>query len=155
MPSDISQFLSTLFSWYAVHKRTLPWRDLQGDDPVHRLYMILVSEVMLQQTQVPRVRDMYKKFIQKFPTSFDLSQASNADVLVAWKGLGYNSRALRLRDAARELQARDVSLIVEDDLRSLPGVGPYTAGALRTFALGQPTACIDTNIRRKIGRAHV
>ena len=101
--NQISIFCRELWEWYALNKRTLPWRDLKEKDPNQRAYLILVSEIMLQQTQVPRVIIKYKEFVQRFPRMEDLAKASNAEVLIAWKGMGYNSRALRLRDAARIL----------------------------------------------------
>src|SRR3990167_4491389 len=97
----IRQFVGEIWQWYARHKRTLPWRDLAIADNTQRAYMILVSEVMLQQTQVSRVQIIFKQFIARFPTIKDIARASNRDVLIAWRGMGYNSRALRLRDAAR------------------------------------------------------
>ncbi len=119
----------------------------------HKAYLILVSEVMLQQTQVSRVIILYKNFIQTFPTMKDLSQATNAEILIAWRGLGYNNRALRLRDCAREI-VRQEGRFPRDlqGLCSLPGIGHYTAGAIRNFAFGIPTPCLDVNIRRIIHR---
>src|SRR3989344_7568651 len=96
----IELFCETIWEWYARHKRELPWRDLSDSDPTARAYKILVSEVMLQQTQVIRVKIVFRDFLEKFPKIADVSSASNRDVLLAWRGMGYNSRALRLRDAA-------------------------------------------------------
>ncbi len=152
-----SLFVETMWDWYACHKRTLPWRDLEIADPDQRAYLVWVSEIMLQQTQVSRVITSYKNFIQTFPNIQELSKASNREVLMTWRGMGYNSRALRLRDGA--------TLIVEkfngkfpsemDELRSIPGIGHYTAAAIRNFAFGIPTPCIDTNIRRILHRTFV
>lgn len=165
---SISVFCTELKQWFSVHKRTLPWRDLKVKDRNHRAYLVLVSEIMLQQTQVPRVIILYKNFIQTFPLIKDLAKVSNRDVLIAWKGLGYNSRALRLRDAAKSIvnphpqplprggrgeRNRRFSFPESmQELLRLPGIGHYTAGAIRNFAFDLPTACIDTNIRRILYR---
>lgn len=165
----IEIFCTELKQWFSVHKRTLPWRDLKVKDRNHRAYLVLVSEIMLQQTQVPRVTTMYKYFIQTFPRISDLSKASNREVLIAWKGLGYNSRALRLRDAVKTvISPHPLTLALRSswvrgapfptsmtDLQKLPGVGHYTAGAIRNFAFNLPTACIDTNIRRILHRCFI
>ncbi len=150
-------FYTELKHWFAVHKRTLPWRDLNVKDRNHRAYLVLVSEIMLQQTQVSRVIILYKNFIQTFPTIEDLSKASNREVLIAWKGLGYNSRALRLRDAAKTITTKFQGKFPHDSehLQSISGIGHYTAGAIRNFAFGLPTACIDTNIRRILHRCFI
>ena len=167
----ITVFCSELKQWFAVHKRTLPWRDLKVKDRNHRAYLVLVSEIMLQQTQVSRVIILYKNFIQTFPSIKDLSKASNREVLIAWKGLGYNSRALRLRDAAQAIvdphprplprggrgdrNRRFIFPESMEELLQLPGIGHYTAGAIRNFAFDLPTACIDTNIRRILHRCFI
>ncbi len=164
-------FCAELKHWFAVHKRTLPWRDLNVKDRNHRAYLVLVSEIMLQQTQVSRVIILYKNFIQTFPQIEVLAEASNREVLIAWKGLGYNSRALRLRDAAKTIahphpgplprrgrgeRNRRFSFAESmEELLLLPGIGHYTAGAIRNFAFGLPTACIDTNIRRILHRCFI
>ena len=92
----IQLFVDEIWQWYARHKRALPWRDLDIADDTQRAYQIMVSEIMLQQTQVPRVIYKYKEFLEAFPTIRDLADASNNDVIMVWRGLGYNSRALRL-----------------------------------------------------------
>ncbi len=147
-------FSTGIWDWFERHKRTLPWRDLREKNLDHKAYLILVSEVMLQQTQVSRVIILYKKFVQLFPRIEDLSKASNSQILIAWRGLGYNNRALRLRDAAREIvEKRGGKFPREmDELQELPGIGHYTAGAIRNFAFGIPTACMDVNIRRILHR---
>jgi A/G-specific adenine glycosylase len=131
-----------LLDWYAANGRDLPWR--RTDDP----YAILVSEVMLQQTQVARVIPRYEAWLERWPTAASLAAAPLADLLRAWVGLGYNRRALRLREAC--------ALVVQrgwpDDLTELPGVGPYTAAALGAFAFGRDTVALDTNVRRLFGR---
>jgi A/G-specific adenine glycosylase len=130
---------------------------LKVEDPDQRAYLVLVSEIMLQQTQVPRVIEKYKLFVQRFPSLEALSKASNADVLIAWKGMGYNSRALRLRDASQMIVGRFEGRFPTrmEELRSIKGIGVYTAGAIRNFAFGIPTPCIDTNIRRILHRFFV
>ncbi len=150
-------FVDSIWSWYASHKRVLPWRDLQIKDDSECAYRVLVSEIMLQQTQVPRVVIIYGRFLDQFPTLADLAKASNKDVILAWRGMGYNGRALRLRDAARSIIEvhrgafpRDMDLLM-----SIKGIGHYTAGAIRNFAFDLPTPCIDTNIRRILHRTFV
>jgi A/G-specific adenine glycosylase len=142
----IREFQKTLFQWWAKNKRDLPWRHTR--DP----YNIVVSEVMLQQTQVLRVITKYREFIERYPTVGDLAEASPGDVLRMWKGLGYNRRALYLRRMAQIIVAtyhgkfpKSEKLLVE-----LPGVGIYTARALLVFAYEEEVACVDTNIRKII-----
>lgn len=136
---------AALLSWYRAEKRSFPWR---GEvDP----YRILVSETMLQQTQAPRVVPFYERFVTRFPTVESLSTADLQDVLSMWSGLGYNSRALRLREAARKIQA-DGWPTTPGALIELPGVGPYTAAAVSSFAFGVSVPAIDTNLRRVLSR---
>lgn len=153
----IQRFCDTLWLWYAEHKRVLPWRDLSDVDRNAKAYRVLVSEFMLQQTQVPRVIEMYKKFIQNFPDISALSRATNASVIRQWSGLGYNSRALRLRDVTQviETEYHGVFPATYDTLVALKGIGPYTAAAVLNFAFNQATPCIDTNIRRILHRVFV
>jgi A/G-specific adenine glycosylase len=127
-----------LLAWFARHGRDLPWRRTR--DP----YAILVSEVMLQQTQVERVVPRYLEWLEHWPTVEALAAASPADVIRAWQGLGYNRRGLNLHRAAREIAATGWP----DDLTQLPGVGPYTAAAVASFALGRDVLPLDTNVRR-------
>jgi A/G-specific adenine glycosylase len=131
-----------LLAWFRAHGRDLPWR--QTRDP----YAILVSEVMLQQTQVERVVRRYLEWLERWPTVEALSEASPADVIRAWQGLGYNRRGLNLHRAAR-IVARDGW---PGDLTQLPGVGRYTADAVRAFAFGEPVLPEDTNVRRVFER---
>ncbi len=131
--------------WYAAVRRDLPWRRTR--DP----YRLLVAEVMLQQTQVARVVPFYAAWVERFPDERTLAQASAADALRAWSGLGYNRRALALREAARVVVA-DGWPRSEAALRALPGVGPYTAAAIASFGFGAHAAAVDTNVRRVIGR---
>src|SRR5437588_9970105 len=127
-----------LLEWYAENGRDLPWR--QTRDP----YAIVVSEVMLQQTQVERVVPRYLDWLARWPTIEALAAASPAEVIRAWQGLGYTRRGLNLHRAARIVTARGWP----EDLTELPGVGPYTAAALQNFAFGEDVLPIDTNVRR-------
>jgi len=153
----ITFFVTEIWAWYARHKRVLPWRDSAETDDTQRAYRVFVSEIMLQQTQVPRVIVIFRTFLEKFPTINDLAQASNKDVILAWKGMGYNSRALRLRDAARIIIDEHNGIFPSDydQLLSIKGIGPYTAAAIRNFAFNMATPCIDTNIRRILHRTFV
>jgi A/G-specific adenine glycosylase len=127
-----------LLAWFAERGRDLPWRRTR--DP----YAILVSEVMLQQTQVARVVPRYLEWLERWPTVEALAAAPSGDVIRAWQGLGYNRRALNLHRAAREVAANGWP----DDLTRLPGVGAYTAAALACFAFGQSVLPVDVNVRR-------
>jgi A/G-specific adenine glycosylase len=127
-----------ILAWYHVHGRDLPWR--RTTDP----YEILVSEIMLQQTQVERVIPRWHIWLAKWPTVDALAAASAGDVIVEWQGLGYNRRALNLHRAAQYVAAHGWP----DDLTVLPGVGPYTAGAVGNFAFGRDVLPIDVNVRR-------
>ena len=127
-----------LLSWYAAKGRDLPWRRTR--DP----YAILVSEVMLQQTQVERVVPRYLAWLERWPTVEALAEASPADVIREWQGLGYNRRGLNLHRAAGRIAEDEWP----DDLTELPGVGPYTAAAVRCFAFGDDVLPIDVNVAR-------
>ncbi len=143
-------FQKTVWSYYKKHGRDLPWRPptlkLRGADSA---YKILVSEVMLQQTQVDRVLPKYKAFLKRFPSFRALANAKTADVIREWQGLGYNRRALNLKRAAESIMREHSGKLPRDfdALTSLPGVGPYTAGALLTFIWNEPMVFIETNIR--------
>ena len=141
---SIEQFQEAILSWYATFKRDLPWRD----DP--NPYHVLVSEIMLQQTQVDRVIPKYAAFLERFPTLESLAAASVADVLRQWQGLGYNRRALNLKRAAEAAVARFGGALPNDvdDLESLPGIGRYTSRAVASFAFGLQVPVVDTNVRR-------
>jgi A/G-specific adenine glycosylase len=127
-----------LLAWFAMHGRDLPWRRTR--DP----YSILVSEVMLQQTQVERAVPRYLRWLERWPSAAALAQATTADVIREWQGLGYNRRAVNLHRAAQAVAAQGWP----DDLTTLPGVGPYTAAAVANFAFGRPVLPLDTNVRR-------
>jgi len=129
---------AALLAWFAEHGRDLPWRRTR--DP----YAILVSEVMLQQTQVERVIPRYLRWLERWPTARALAEASTAEVIREWQGLGYNRRAVNLQRAARAVAAQGWP----GDLTELPGVGPYTAAALGNFAFGRSVLPVDTNVRR-------
>jgi A/G-specific adenine glycosylase len=131
-----------LSAWFAANGRDLPWRRTR--DP----YAILVSEVMLQQTQVERVVPRYLTWLERWPTPEALASAPPADVIRAWQGLGYNRRALNLHRAARHIAEHGWP----DDLTVLPGVGRYTADAVSNFALGRPVLPVDTNVSRVMER---
>jgi len=140
---SIPRFRKVVWAHYKKFGRhTLPWRKTK--DP----YRILVSEVMLQQTQVERVIPFYKKFIQKFPIAKKLANASLPDVLKAWQGLGYNRRAKMLHQTAKELVSRKISTASEWE--ALPGIGPYTARAIAAFAYNEDNVFIETNIRTAV-----
>jgi A/G-specific adenine glycosylase len=132
-----------LLAWFADHGRDLPWRRTR--DP----YAVLVSEVMLQQTQVARIVPRYLAWLERWPTVESLAAASAADVIREWQGLGYNRRALNLHRAARRIAAGGWP----DDLTELPGVGRYTADAVGRFAFELPVLPMDTNVRRVLERS--
>jgi A/G-specific adenine glycosylase len=127
-----------LLAWFAGHRRDLPWRRTRNP------YAILVSEVMLQQTQVERVVPRYFRWLERWPTVEALAAAATADVLREWQGLGYNRRALNLHRAAGTVAERGWP----EDLTELPGVGAYTAAAIRNFALAEDVLPVDTNVGR-------
>ena len=131
-----------LLDWFETNGRDLPWRRTR--DP----YAILVSEVMLQQTQAARVVPRYLAWLERWPTAEALAAASTAEVLREWQGLGYNRRALNLHRAARAVAASGWP----NDLMTLPGVGRYTADAVACFAFGRPVLPVDVNVRRVIER---
>jgi len=137
-------FQKKIFHWWKTHKRDLPWRHTY--DP----YNIMISEIMLQQTQVQRVLQKYIEFIQKYPTLQTLVEAKNADILQLWKGMGYNRRSLYLKKAAEVilLAHKGVFPDSEEALLKLPGIGTYTARAILVFSFKKDIAMVDTNIRK-------
>lgn len=147
MPSlgSLRRVRRAILDWYAAEHRDFPWRATR--DP----YAVLVSEVMLQQTQASRVAERFPRFLERFPTAGALAAASDAEVLAEWSGLGYNRRAIALkRSAARVAETGWPSTVAE--LERLPGIGPYTARALASLAFGQPVGVVDTNVKRWLVR---
>ncbi len=140
---QIREFRERVYDYYRSHGRELPWRNT--DDP----YRILVSEIMLQQTQVGRVIAKYERFIRTFPDIESVACAPLRDILTLWQGLGYNRRALALKRAAQIVVAHNGGRIPSsiESLRALPGIGGVTAHAIRVFAFNEPTIFIETNIR--------
>jgi A/G-specific adenine glycosylase len=145
---DVAGLQTSLLSWYAQNARDLPWR--RTADP----YAILVSEIMLQQTQVDRVIPKYLAFLEAFPTLQALAAAEPGSVIRLWAGLGYNSRAVRLHQLAQQVVDKHAGNlpVTVDELRSLPGIGPYTASAVACFAFGAPSPVFDTNVYRVVSR---
>lgn len=141
-------FVRRLLRWYARHHRDLPWRRTR--DP----YRILVSEIMLQQTQVERVLPKYREFLRRYPSLEALARAPVREVREAWYPLGYNTRPVRLRTIARTVVRAYAGRLPDtrEELLRLKGIGPYTAGALLTFAFGKPSPILDTNVRRVLRR---
>jgi A/G-specific adenine glycosylase len=140
---DIEAFRATVYAAARANPRALPWRETT--DP----YRILVSEIMLQQTQVDRVSAKFVDFIGRFPDVAALASSGLADVLAAWQGLGYNRRAVALKRAAEAIVADFGGIVPSSrkELETLPGIGPYTAGAVMAFAHDRPEVFIETNIR--------
>ena len=149
--ADRQRFRRRLLEWYRKNGRDLPWR--RTSDPYH----ILVSEVMLQQTQVDRVLPKYAEWLAKYPSIQALADASEADVSETWRPLGYNIRPRRLHAIARESMARYGGQLPSDEatLLSFKGIGEYTAGAVLSFAFGQRAAILDTNVARVLFRVFV
>jgi A/G-specific adenine glycosylase len=141
-------FTRKLLAWYKRNARVLPWRQTRNP------YAILVSEFMLQQTQVSRVLDYYPRFLQRFPSLQALARSRPKAVMEAWEGLGYYARARNLHKLAKHVTRRHDGTLPEDPeaLRTLPGVGRYTAGAVACFAYEKPVATVDTNVRRVLER---
>jgi len=148
LPPRARSFRRRLLTWYARHARKLPWRGL--GDP----YAVLVSEVMLQQTQVRRVAEFFPRFLVRYPTLEDLAAAPADAVREAWDGLGYYARARNLHAAARQVVDRHGGVVPDRpaDLRRLPGVGRYTAGAVASIAFGANVPALDTNAARVLTR---
>ena len=150
-PASRRRFRRALLAWYEVHGRDLPWRNT--DDPYH----ILVSEIMLQQTQVDRVLPKYHEWLEKYPSLDALADASETDVTSMWRPLGYNIRPRRLHAIAREAVARYDGQLPSDaeTLLSFKGIGAYTAGAVLSFAFGRRAPILDTNVARVLFRVFV
>jgi len=140
---------AAILRWYAAHARDLPWRQ-----PDASPWAVLVSEIMLQQTPVPRVLPAYAAWLERWPTPSALAAAAAADAVRQWGRLGYPRRALRLHASARAITERHGGVVPDSlaELRALPGVGSYTAAAVAAFAFGQRHAVLDTNVRRVLAR---
>lgn len=147
-PSPLSPIVSPLVEWYKHHKRDLPWR--HSPTP----YQVWVSEIMLQQTRVEAVKPYYARFLATLPTPKDLADAPEEVLLKLWEGLGYYSRVRNMQKAAKEICARFGGELPASykDLLSLPGIGPYTAGAISAFAFGLPEVAVDGNVLRVVAR---
>src|SRR5918998_6577171 len=148
-PAHAPEFRRSLIRWFRRHGRDLPWRATR--DP----YRVIVSEFMLQQTQVSRVQAYYERFLQRFPTMESLAAAPANSVRESWDGLGYYRRAANLHRLAREIIRDRAGIIpaLPEELRTLPGVGRYTAGAIASFAFERCCAAVDTNVARVLRRA--
>jgi A/G-specific adenine glycosylase len=149
-----------LLRWFEREGRTFPWRSVERatmrkeGERIHDPYLILVSEVMLQQTQTARVAEKLPEFLKLFPDLESLAEAGRGELLLAWRGMGYNRRALRLQDTARAILEKHGGEFPSslNDLEALPGVGRYTASAIACFAFGQDVAVVDVNIIRLYSR---
>ena len=148
-PESRKPFIRKLLAWYRRAGRDLPWRGTRNP------YAILVSEFMLQQTQVSRVLNYYPRFLERFPTIDALARSRRGAVMEAWDGLGYYARARNLHALAKEVTRRHDGSLPDDpeELRTLPGVGRYTAGAVACFAYEKPVPAVDTNVKRVLKRA--
>jgi A/G-specific adenine glycosylase len=146
--------IERLLAWYDAHRRALPWRAAAGEAPSP--YRVLLSEFMLQQTTVATVEPRFAAFLARFPTLDALAAADESDVLHAWQGLGYYRRARALHACARAIVERHGSEVPSDEtaLRALPGIGPYTASAIRAIAHGAPSVPVDGNVLRVMARLY-
>ena len=144
VPLTVEEFRNRIWNFYEKHKRPMLWRETF--DP----YAIVVSEIMLQQTQVPRVMQKYPEFMEKFPGFQELAESSLPDLLKAWQGMGYNRRALSLQKLAGIVIANHGGILPRDPeiLATFPGIGPATASSIAAFAFNSPVVFIETNIRR-------
>src|SRR5436853_5012687 len=149
--ADRHRFRSRLLAWYDRHGRDLPWR--KTDDPYH----ILVSEIMLQQTQVDRVLPKYAECLEKYPSMHALASAPDHEVAETWRPLGYNIRPRRLQSIARESVEKYGGQLPSDEatLLSFKGTGQYTVGAIRSFSFGERAAILDTIVARVLFRMFV
>ena len=146
----MSELHRPILEWYADHARDLPWRR-----PDASPWSVLVSELMLQQTPVPRVLPVHAAWLERWPAPADLAAEASGEAVRAWGGLGYPRRALRLHAAATTIVERYDGAVPDtyDELRTLPGVGDYTAAAVASFAFGRRHVVLDTNVRRVLARA--
>jgi len=136
-----TKFKEVVWNFYKKEGRNLPWRHTKNP------YRIWVSEIMLQQTQVARVLPKYKAFLKHFKTIHMLAEASLSEVLLYWQGLGYNRRAKLLHEGATYIVKNCHGVFPKENLKDIPGIGPYTEGAIQAFAYNKPVVCIETNIR--------
>ena len=149
LPADVAGFRAALLAWFDRDGRALSFRAVGDPDP----WAVLVSEVMAQQTQVGRVVERWRTFMNRYPTPAALADAPTGDVIRAWQGLGYNRRAIDLQRASRAIVAAGGRVPDDvDALTALPGVGPYTARAVAAIAFGRPLGAVDVNVRRVLGR---
>ena len=146
---NTTELHSIVLSWYAKQGREFIWRS-ENPDP----YIVLLSEIMLQQTQTSRVQEKLPQFLRQFSSIHDLAKASNAEIIIAWQGMGYNNRALRLRDCAKSIVEQFAGIIPDDFslLIQLPGIGQYTASAICAFVYKQDIGIVDVNIHRIYSR---
>lgn len=156
-PAPTDHFVLPLLAWYSRHARKLPWRVISGagvEDSTPDPYLVWVSEIMLQQTRVETVIPYFERWMERFPTIAALAAASQQDVLAAWEGLGYYSRARNLHRAAQVVVGKFGGSLPADELelRKLPGIGRYTAGAIASIAFGLDQPALDGNIRRVLAR---
>ena len=144
----LAKFQKTIWDYYRQNRRSFPWRELDWEDPASE-YLIAVSEIMLQQTQAPRVVSKYLSFIKKFPSWEALARAPFSAILAEWKGLGYNRRALNLQKLAQAILSDHAGHLprTAEQLIDLPSIGPNTAGSILAFAFNTPHPFIETNIR--------
>lgn len=140
--AKIKKFHEKIFAWWKKNKRLLPWRETTNP------YYIMISEIMLQQTQVNRSKEKYLEFIKNYPTIEELAEASISSVLTSWSGLGYNRRALWLHEAANQIVKLKEFPKTQEELQKLKGIGPYTSRSILIFAFNYDIATVDTNIRR-------
>lgn len=148
--SDFRELAPRLLAWFDLHARVLPWRPPIGvkRDP----YRVWLAEIMLQQTTVPHAAPYFEAFTRRWPTVNDLAEAPDEEVMRAWAGLGYYARARNLLKCAREIAARGGFPETSAGLRELPGIGPYTAGAIAAIAFGERSAAVDGNVDRVFSR---
>ncbi|MEO5375824.1 MAG: A/G-specific adenine glycosylase, partial [Alphaproteobacteria bacterium] len=152
LKSDAADLRDRLLAWYDRQRRVLPWRAAAGETPDP--YRVWLSEIMLQQTTVAAVIPYFESFVQRWPSLGDLARADLDEVLAAWAGLGYYARARNLHKCARLLVEGRGGHLPEDEaeLRSLPGVGAYTAAAIAAIAFGHPATAVDGNVERVMAR---
>ncbi|MDC7674965.1 A/G-specific adenine glycosylase [Asticcacaulis machinosus] len=154
--NDVSRLRTDLLSWYDLHARTLPWRRAPGKKSTVDPYAVWLSEVMLQQTTVPHAQPYFETFLKRWPTVQDLAQADDGEVMAAWAGLGYYSRARNLLKGARMVVSQYQGGFPDDEisLLKIPSFGPYTAAAVAAFAFDKPANVVDGNIERIMSRIY-